>query len=460
MNLDEIVEFASGEFEVLMANNEIPGIAFGLIHESKLVYSSGMGESVVGSGTQPTLNTIFRIASMTKSFTAKAILLLRDRGQLQFDVPITAYLPWTATIGLPVSSAPITIRDLLTMGAGFPTDDPWGDRQESLAISDFDQMVQAGLTFNRNVNTAFEYSNLSYALLGRVVSMVTGEEFEQFMMREIIDPLEMKASTFFTGDVPDEFRAVGYTKRASGLTPETPTKNGAFTPMGGLHSSVNDLAKWISTYRLGRIEEQTPFRYERSALAKEANEIPERIVVSAYGFGLSIDDDAVLGRFVYHSGGYPGFGSHMRWHAESGWGIVALGNLTYAPMSIACTNILNYLAQLHMKSIKPKINLGAATQAAMFDINQIIGNWDDSIADEWFAENMDLDQPREERIAELQKLTSGKTLWKPVVDSLTAPTKTFAKWRVESGGSTIEVELLMSPHKSPKIQHLNFKSTV
>ena len=96
----------------------------------------------------------------------------------------------------------------------------------------------------------------------------------------------------------------------------------------------------------------------------------------------------------------------------------------------------------------------------MIGINQIIGNWDDSIADEWFAENMDLDQPREERIAELQKLTSGKTLWKPVVDSLTAPTKTFAKWRVESGGSTIEVELLMSPHKSPKIQHLNFKSTV
>lgn len=457
MNHQETIEFASHKFELFRAEKEIPGIAFGLIHEGALVYSAGLGESVVGSGDRPTSNTVFRIASMTKSFTAKAILDLRDQGLLQLDLPITTYLPWTATIGLPIGSASITARDLLTMGAGLPTDDPWGDRQESLPISDFDALVKAGLTFNRSVNTGFEYSNLSYALLGRIISIVTGEEFEKIMMREIFNPLEMPASTFFTDLVPDEFRAVGYTKFASGLTPEPSTKNGAFTPMGGLHSSVNDLAKWVSTYQNGRIEEQTPYRYAQSGLAKAVNECPERIVVSSYGFGLFIDDDATLGRFVHHSGGYPGFGSHMRWHTESGWGIVALGNLTYAPMIIACTNIMNHLAQIHLKSSKLKINLSAATQSAMIAVNGLVNKWDDAIADEWFAENMDLDQPRAERIAELRKLTSGKDNSKPLEDSITAPTKSFVKWKVESEASAIEVELLMSPQKSPKIQKLTLK---
>lgn len=457
MNLEEIIEIASHEFELLRAEKEIPGIAFGLIHEGALVYSDGLGEGVIGSGIKPTLNTIFRIASMTKSFTAKAILDLRDKGLLQLDLPITTYLPWAATIGLPIGSASITIRDLLTMGAGLPTDDPWGDRQESLPISDFDEIVKAGLTFNRSVNTGFEYSNLSYALLGRIISIVNDEEFEKIMMRELFSPLEMQASTFLTDLVPDELRAVGYTKLASGLIPEPPTKNGAFTPMGGLHSSVCDLAKWVSTYQNGRIEEQTPNRYAQSGLVKAVNECPERIVVSSYGFGLFIDDDAILGRFVHHSGGYPGFGSHMRWHSESGWGIVALGNLTYAPMNIACTNIMNHLVQKHMKSSKPKVNLATATQAAMAAVNGLINEWDNSVADQWFTDNMDLDQPRAERIAELRKLTSGKTIWEPIVDSITAPTKSFAKWKVESEASAIEVELLMSPQRSPKIQKLTFK---
>ena len=459
MNFEEIIEFAFHEFELLRAETEIPGIAFGLIREGKLVYSAGLGESIVGSGIQPTSNTVFRIASMTKSFTAKAILDLRDKGLLQLDLPITTYLPWAATIGLPVNSAPISTRDLLTMGAGLPIDDPWGDRQESLPILDFDEMVKSGLTFNRSVNTRFEYSNLSYALLGRIISVVTSEVFEPYIKREIIDPLGMQASTFFTDVVPDEFRAVGYAKFASGLTPEPTIKTGAFTPMGGLHSSVNDLAKWVSTYQLGRIEQQTPYRYAQSGMAKAVNECPERIVIGSYGFGLFVNDDAILGRFVHHSGGYPGYGSHMRWHIESGWGIVALGNLTYAPMIIACTDIMNHVAQIHMKSSKPKINLGSATQSAMIAVNSLINKWDDAVADEWFTENMDLDQPRAERIAELLKLTSGKSNWKPSEGSITAPTKSNVTWKVQTGASLIEVELLMSPQKSPKIQKLIFRST-
>jgi CubicO group peptidase (beta-lactamase class C family) len=458
MNLEEIVAFANREFESFRVEKEIPGVAFGIIHNGKLVYASGLGERVLGSQSKPQAETVFRIASMTKSFTAAAILKLRDRGLLELDTPITTYLPWTATIGVPANSAPITIRDLLTMGAGLPTDDPWGDRQESLPLSDFDEMVKAGLTFNRNVNTGFEYSNLSYALLGRIISQVTGEIYEDFMEREIFSPLGMHASTFISADVSDEYRALGYANFASGLTAEPFTTNGAFTPMGGLHSSVSDLAKWVLAFQSGRTEQQTPYRYAQSVVAKEFDGCPERIVVSSYGFGLFIDDDAKLGRFIHHSGGYPGFGSHMRWHPDSGFGIVALGNVTYAPMIFACQTIMNHIAALHMNSGHRKVELGTATEAAMKVVNNLINTWDDAIASEWFTENMDLDRPRAERIADLQKLTSGKGAWKVVDGSLTGPTRSFAKWTVESDGSTVEVEMLMSPEKSPKIQKLTFKS--
>jgi hypothetical protein len=127
-------------------------------------------------------------------------------------------------------------------------------------------------------------------------------------------------------------------------------------------------------------------------------------------------------------------------------------------MIFACQTIMNHIAALHMNSGHRKVELGTATEAAMKVVNNLINTWDDAIASEWFTENMDLDRPRAERIADLQKLTSGKGAWKVVEGSITSPTKSFAKWNVESDGSALEIEMLMSPEKSPKIQKLTFKS--
>jgi CubicO group peptidase (beta-lactamase class C family) len=457
MSHEEIIQFVSREIELFRIEKEIPGVAFGLIHEGKLVYSSGFGETVLGSDTKPNADTVYRIASMTKSFTATAILRLRDKGLLQLDSPISTYLPWSATIGLPVNSAPITVQDLLTMGAGLPTDDPWGDRQENLPLADFDAMVEAGLTFNRNANTAFEYSNLSYALLGRIISVVTGQTYEDFMAREILEPIGMRASTFFSDSIPDEYRAVGYAKFASGLSQEPATQHGAFTPMGGLHSCVNDLAQWVATYQHGRNEEQTPYRFAQAWMADPIADCPERIVTSSYGYGLFVDDDTILGRSVHHSGGYPGFGSHMRWHQNSGWAIIALGNVTYAPMRVIGTRIINYLAHLDMKSNVPKQEMNSATKEAMSAVNSLINNWDNELADKWFTENMDLDQPRAERIADFAKLTAGLSKWNLVEGSISAPTPSYVKWSVACQDKILEVELLMSPEKSQRIQKLTLR---
>ena len=109
----------------------------------------------------PDADTVFRIASMTKCFTAATILLLRDEGRLRLDDPVRRHVPELAGWAPPTADrGPITIRQLLTMSAGLPTDDPWGDRQQGLPLDRFARLLAAGPTFAWPPGIMFEYSNL------------------------------------------------------------------------------------------------------------------------------------------------------------------------------------------------------------------------------------------------------------------------------------------------------------
>jgi CubicO group peptidase (beta-lactamase class C family) len=154
------------------------------------VHASGLGESFTG-GPVPGAATVFRIASMTKSFTASAVMLLRADGVLALDDPAHQYLPGLRGLQLPAGDCrPVTIRQLLTMTAGFPTDDPWGDRQQGLPLDAFDELIAGGgVRCCWAPGTRFEYSNLGYALLGRIVAAVTGGSYETAIRQMLLAPL-------------------------------------------------------------------------------------------------------------------------------------------------------------------------------------------------------------------------------------------------------------------------------
>jgi len=138
------------------------------------VHSAGFGARSLG-GPPPDADTVFRIASMSKSFTASAIMLLRDEGALALDDLAEKYVPELA--GWPPVTPDadrVTIRHLLTMTAGFPTDDPWGDRQQGLPPAAFGSLLAGGVSVNWAPGTRFEYSNMGYAILGRVVAAASG----------------------------------------------------------------------------------------------------------------------------------------------------------------------------------------------------------------------------------------------------------------------------------------------
>lgn len=455
-------------FSEYQADKKIPGVAYGLIKDGELVHSQGFGETVLNSNVKPDDLSVFRIASMTKSFTATAILLLRDVGKLRLDDDITLYLPWTDSIGIPEFAHVITIRDLLTMNAGFPTDDPWGDRQESLEIETFDDLVSQGLKFTRAPRMGFEYSNLGYALLGRIISVTSGMDYLDFVKSVIHQPLEMSSTTFHQSEVSSEQFVQGYAEFASGFVPEPLTIPGAFSAMGGLLSNVDDLAKWVAGFqsawnetsdhplqKWSRREMQEPQRHARTAAFTDPHTDQIKSITTSYGYGLLIDDDSLLGRFVSHSGGYPGFGSHMRWHPQSGWGIVALGNRTYAPMMPAASESLNIIIRDHVKA--PVISeslLWPDTAAAMAAVEELLATANQSIADDWFAVNMDLDQPRSERMAALVGVVGNGSKISRVSESLKSTTPAHAKWQVVSDSGLFEIEILMSPTTPPKIQTL------
>jgi CubicO group peptidase (beta-lactamase class C family) len=230
----KIEVFIQKTLKKYQSDKKIPGIALGLIKDGKLINVFGVGEIALKSKKVPDGNSVFRIASMTKSFTATAILLLRDRGLLRLDDPITKYLPWTKNIGLPEDSSEILLRDLLTMGAGFPTDDPWGDRQEEMSYEDFENLVSKGISFARDAKTGFEYSNLGYALLGRVVTMASGVDYFDFIKKEIFNELQMKVTTFDEREPKKTDKVDGYAKYDKGLTLQAITLPGSFSAMGGL----------------------------------------------------------------------------------------------------------------------------------------------------------------------------------------------------------------------------------
>ena len=466
MDNQHIFDLMDQHFSKHQEDKKIPGVAYGLIKDGKLIHAKGFGETVLDSNTCPDSASVFRIASMTKSFTATAILLLRDAGKLRLDDDITIYLPWTNSIGIPDFGHVITIRDLLTMNAGFPTDDPWGDRQESLEINSFDDLVSQGLSFTRAPRMGFEYSNLGYALLGRIITVTSGMDYLDFVKTAIHEPLKMSSTTFHQSEVAEKQFVQGYAEFAAGFVPEPLTVPGAFSAMGGLLSNVADLAKWVAGFQTAwnetsdhplqkwsRREMQEPQRHARTAAFTDPHADQIKSITTSYGYGLLVDDDSLLGRFVSHSGGYPGFGSHMRWHPQSGWGIVALGNRTYAPMMPAASEAMNIIIRDHFDAGSTlESNLWPDTAAAMSAVEELLASGNQSIADDWFAVNMDLDQPRSERMAALAEAIRNGSKISRVSESLKSTTPAHAKWQVASDSGLLDIEILLTPTKPPKIQ--------
>ena len=183
-------------FAAFAERNRVPGIAYGVLVDGQLVHSGTVGFRELATRAPVTADTVFRIASMTKSFTALCILKLRDEGKLSLDDAADRFVPELANLKYPSTDAPkLTIRHLLTHSAGFPEDNPWGDQQLAASEEEFTRMLAGGIPFSTAPGTNYEYSNYGFAILGRIVSRVSGMPYATYLHANILTPLGLAATT-------------------------------------------------------------------------------------------------------------------------------------------------------------------------------------------------------------------------------------------------------------------------
>ncbi len=324
----------------------MPGLVYGIVKDGRLIHVQGYGVQDMEARAPITADSRFRIASMSKAFTALAILKLRDGGKLRLDDPAEKYVPEMKGWRYPTADSPkITVRDLLTHTSGFVEDNPWGDRQQVLPEADFTRMLKAGVPFARAPGLAYEYSNFGFATLGRIVSNVSGMPYERYIERTITAPLGMASTGYDIFKSPAGSRAIGYRWQDSAWLREPDMKDGAFGAMGGVETTANDYAKWVafllSAWPARDDPDTGPVRRATVREVVEGVNMPRGTMrnpsyggapcrqAGAYGMGWQVIEDCDLGRVVTHTGGYPGYGSIVLLLPDKGVGLFAFGSRTY-----------------------------------------------------------------------------------------------------------------------------------
>lgn len=398
--------------------NHFPGYAFGILLDGQLVHAGSGGFIDIKRKIPATPQSMFRIASMTKSFTAMAILKLRDEGKLRLDDPIDLYIPEMQGQQLTHDAPAITIRDLLMHSAGLPTDDPWADRKLQEAENDLIALLKRKLSFSNPSRTVFEYSNLGYTLLGYLIKKVTEIPYGELINGSICHPIGMK-SFWEYAEVPEDQLALGYSLGGENWKEEPLLHHGIYGAMGGMITSIKSFSRYVALHQsawpprdekeLGPIKRssiremhqpwklihlKTDFKYANG---------PELAMISAYGYGLKWLKDSLGRTFVGHRGGLPGFGSNWFFMPEHGLAIVSFANLTYADTSRIDLDVLDkLLVDLKPRQLPPSQIL----KNSQTKLLSLLPQWENAPTSGIFADNFFLDQSLDSRKKESMDLFS------------------------------------------------------
>lgn len=458
-------------FAAYRERTPVPGLAYAVVKDGKIVHQGLWGVQTLGGKRPVTADTHFRIASMSKAFTALAILSLRDAGKLSLDDLAEKHVPEMRGWTYPTTDAPrIRVRDLLQHVAGFVTDDPWGDRQQVLSEADFTRMIAAGVPWSRTGQMQHEYSNFGYALLGRIIRNVSGMPYQAYIRQTILTPLGMTNTGYEIGDVPKDRLAVGYRWENEQWVEEPSMRDGTFGAMGGINTTVNDYAKWVSfllsawpsrsgaetgPVRRSTVREMAQgLNFVRIMPRPGAPADDKCVHAVAYGMGLRASPDCDLGLTLAHGGGYPGYGSFIVLAPEMGTAAFGFANRTYQAPAVPVWQSLWAMARAG--AIRPAETPVSSEVAAMHEAVRAAYTAGTLVPlDGRLAMNFPLDRSAENWAREFARL---KTLTGTCTDveSLRATgalSATF-RWTCEKGA--LSGQLLLAPTLTPMLQALRF----
>lgn len=459
------IEAIRAGFAHWMQANNVPGLVWAVVENGALVHVEPMGVANRETGEPVTAETRFRLASMTKALTAYTLLTLRDdvpagTPPRTLDQPVAEALP-----GLLGWAPDIRIRDLVHHSAGFVTDDPWADRQEAMPAETFNSLLAEPIPLTRAPDTAHEYSNLGYALMGSIIEQWGGRPYPEAVAQAILAPLGMAHSGFDIAAPDAAPLAVGYRFEDGSWRIEPQLGPGAFSPIGGFITNAPDYAKWVAHLlsgwpveaasgrpgaRLREMRRVSGHLHQRARPGRNAQGCPP--LVSGYGAGLVVTRDCHLGDVLFHSGGYPGYGSHMLLFPDAGVGLFAFANRTYAAPLAPVWDAADTLMQAGYIRPRP-VPRSAMLTVAHAAATRIWARGSVTGESRFLADNMLLDRSAEAWARELARLKAeaGRCDTSAPITPTGALSGTF-EWPCERG--RIRGQLLLAPLPEPRIQAL------
>lgn len=452
--------------------NKFPGMAFGIVVDDQVIYSGGYGYTDLSKKTEASGKSLFRIASMSKSVTTMAILKLRDEGKIRLDDPASNYIPELKNMPLLTRDAPaITIRHLMTHTAGFGEDNPWGDRQLDGKAKELTDLIKSGISESNVPGIQYEYSNLGFALLGKIIDNVSKMPYQQYITENIFKPLGMSHTVWEYTKVPVDLLAHGYRWEEEQWKEEALLHDGTYGAMGGILTSIDDFGKYmafhISAWPARNDPEVGPVK--RSSVREmqqpwSFNNLNSKFtypngrtcaMVSSYGYGLRISRDCEDRLFTGHTGGLPGFGSQWWIMPEYGIGVIANGNLTYAGMNTVNFAVMDTLITL--AALKPReIPVSPILEVRKQQLVNLLPDWQNAAQTKIFAVNFFPDKSMALRKKSTEALFAkiGKI---KTVSELKPLNQLRGNYTIEGENGKLDVFFTLTPEHPALIQQLDVK---
>lgn len=299
--------------------------------DGQFVVNKGFGLADVAANTPITADTKFRIGSVTKQFTAAAILLLHEDGKLDVDAPFCNYME-----SCPDAWKPVTVRNLATMSSGIPSFTGLPEFRE-LRKKDMKPAESIGLVSHLPLKAkpgeVYEYSNTNYIILGMIIERLSGQSYEQFITERITKPLDLKNTGYDHGKERLPHAALGYSLKDDEVVPAEQASMMVPFSAGALYSTTGDLYKWNVALHGGKLFKQP----ETLGLMLTPSQ-------NNYAFGVDVATDSLGRKRVAHGGAIEGFLSEAAYYPAEKLFIAILVNNDRVPASealLALTSIVD-----------------------------------------------------------------------------------------------------------------------
>lgn len=296
-----------------------PGAAVMVIHDGKVIHKKGYGLANVETRTPIDTNTVFDLASVSKQFTAMAIMMLAERGKLGYDDPLTKFFP-----EFPAYASKITVRHLLNHTSGLPD---YMAAFQKLGKKDFEPTSKDAIKMLAEIpeprfapGEKWEYSNSGYMVLAQIVGKASGVDFPAFMKKNIFDPLGMKSTLVADESRPRiPSRAISYAPEGEGF------KNIDYTPLifvygdGNVNTSIEDMFRWDQALYSEKLVKQATIKQAFTPAKLNSGS------ATRYGFGWLIADAGGM-QVVSHGGAWVGFRTFIARYPSERFTVIVLSN--------------------------------------------------------------------------------------------------------------------------------------